>query len=461
MPVLAAYMVPHPPMIIPAVGKGSEQQVAETIRAYQEVAADIARLQPETVIISSPHAALYADWFHISPGKAASGDFGRFGAPRVSFREQYDTELVREICALAKEQDFPAGTLGERERELDHGTMVPLYFVEQAYSGFQLVRLGLSGFSLAEHYELGRIIRRAVERTGRKAVYIASGDLSHKLQSYGPYGFAPEGPEYDKRIMDVCARGAFDELFDFDETFCDKAAECGHRSFVIMAGVLDGQAVEARQLSHEDVTGVGYGICIFHPGEADENRRFLEQYREKQAEACLARRNAEDSYVALARQTIEGYIRGGKKIPVPDSLPEEMTSRRAGVFVSLHKDGRLRGCIGTILPCRGSIAEEIIDNAVSAATRDPRFSPVRRNELETLEINVDVLTEPEPIQSRDQLDVKRYGVIVSCGSRRGLLLPDLDGVDTVDDQVSIAMQKGGISARDHYTLERFEVIRHR
>ena len=87
MPVLAAYMVPHPPMIIPAVGKGSEKQVAETIRAYQEVAADIARLRPETVIISSPHTALYADWFHISPGKAAAGDFGRFGAPQVSFRQ--------------------------------------------------------------------------------------------------------------------------------------------------------------------------------------------------------------------------------------------------------------------------------------------------------------------------------------------------------------------------------------
>lgn len=460
MPVLAAYMVPHPPMIIPAVGKGSEKQVAETIRAYQEVAADIARLRPETVIISSPHAALYADWFHISPGKAAAGDFGRFGAPQVSFRERYDTELVREICTLAKEQDFPAGTAGERERELDHGTLVPLYFTEQEYTGFQLVRLGLSGFSLAEHYAFGQIIRRAVERTGRKAVYIASGDLSHKLQTYGPYGFAPEGPAYDKRVMDVCARGAFGELLDFDEAFCDKAAECGHRSFVIMAGVLDGQAVEARQLSHEDVTGVGYGVCIFHPGEADENRRFLEQYREKQAEACRTRRKAEDSYVSLARQTIEDYIRTGRKIPVPEELPEEMTSRRAGVFVSLHEDGRLRGCIGTILPCRGNIAEEIIDNAISAATRDPRFSPVRREELEALEIHVDVLSEPEPIESRDQLNVKRYGVIVSCGSRRGLLLPDLDGVDTVDDQVSIAMRKGGISARDPYTLERFEVIRH-
>lgn len=460
MSVLAAYMVPHPPMIIPAVGKGSEQQIAETIRAYEEVADDIARLQPETVIISSPHAALYADWFHISPGRTASGDFSRFGVPQVSFREQYDTELVQSICALAKTQDFPAGVQGERERELDHGTMVPLYFLEQKYTDFRLVRLGLSGLSLAEHYALGMIIRRAVEQTGRKAVYIASGDLSHKLQSYGPYGFAPEGPEYDQRVMDACARGAFGELLDFDEQFCDKAAECGHRSFVIMAGVMDGQAVDARQLSHEDVTGVGYGICVFHPGEPDGERRFLEKYREKQTADCLARRQAEDAYVSLARASIESYVLTGKKIRRPDDAPAEMTFRRAGVFVSIHKDGRLRGCIGTILPCRGSIAEEIIDNAVSAATRDPRFSPVRRDELAALEIHVDVLSEPEPIEGTDELDVKRYGVIVSCGSRRGLLLPDLDGVDTVDEQVSIAMRKGGISPRDNYTLERFEVIRH-
>ena len=460
MSVLAAYMVPHPPMIVPQIGKGSEKQVAETIRAYQEVAAEIEKIRPETVIISSPHATLYADYFHISPGKTADGDFGRFGAPQVSFREQYDTELTKKICDLAKQKGFPAGTLGERDRQLDHGTMVPLYFLEQRYKNFRLVRIGLSGLSLADHYAFGQIIREAVGETGRNVVYIASGDLSHKLQEYGPYGFAPEGPEYDSRIMDVCGRGAFGELLDFEESFCDRAAECGHRSFVIMAGVLDGLAVEARRLSHEDVTGVGYGICAFRPGDASEERRFMEKWRARQAEAMKIRRGKEDAYVRLARETVEQYVRFREKPAVPEGLPAEMTERRAGVFVSIHKEGRLRGCIGTILPVRGCIAEEITDNAVSAATRDPRFDPIRPEELDKLEINVDVLTEPERIDSKDQLDVKRYGVIVSSGNRRGLLLPDLDGVDTVDEQVSIAMRKGGISPRDRITLERFEVVRH-
>ena len=257
MPVLAAYMVPHPPMIVPEIGKGSERQIVPTIRAYEQVAAEIAALKPETIIVSSPHSVLYADYFHISPGKGAEGDFGRFGAPKVRFRETYDTELAGAICALAEEKGFPAGTLGERDRHLDHGTMVPLHFVEQAYTDFRLIRIGLSGLPLSDHYAFGQIIRQAVAQTGRRVVYIASGDLSHKLQAYGPYGFAPEGPAYDERIMDVCGRAAFGELLDFEESFCDKAAECGHRSFVIMAGALDGLAVEVRQLSHEDVTGSG------------------------------------------------------------------------------------------------------------------------------------------------------------------------------------------------------------
>ena len=124
---------------------------------------------------------MYADYFHVSPGEKASCDFGAFRAQEVSFREQYDTELVQIISALAKEADFPAGTLGERDRHLDHGTMVPLYFVEQRYRDFRLVRIGLSGLPLADHYAFGQIIRQAVDRTGRKTVLIASGDLSHKL----------------------------------------------------------------------------------------------------------------------------------------------------------------------------------------------------------------------------------------------------------------------------------------
>ena len=285
MSILAAFMVPHPPMIVPAVGRGSEAQIMKTTGAYEQVAEEIAALSPDTIIITSPHSVMYADYFHISPGKSARGDFGQFRASQVSFEEEYDTELVAAIDRLAREAGFPAGVMGERERRLDHGTMVPLYFIRRVYAGGKIVRIGLSGLPLTEHYRLGQMIREAVESLGR-------------------------GPQYDERIMDVCGRAAFGELFDFDETFCDRAAECGHRSFVIMAGALDGLSVKAEQLSHEDVTGVGYGICTFYPGDPDGSRHFLDEYLKKAEDKLSAERAKEDPYVRLARASVGESKRG-------------------------------------------------------------------------------------------------------------------------------------------------------
>ena len=461
MPISAAFMVPHPPLIAPEVGRGSERQIEATRAAYARVARQIAALAPQTILIASPHATMYADWFHLSPGSGAEGSFARFGAPGVRFRETYDEALVEVIEGLAAKCGLPAGTRGEREPALDHGTLVPLYFIRKYLSDFRLVRIGLSGLPPEDHYRLGQVIARAVSQTGRRAVFVASGDLSHKLQPYGPYGYAPEGPEYDARVMDVCARAAFGELFDFDEAFCERAAECGHRAFLIMAGALDGLSVAAESLSHEDVTGVGYGVCAFHPGEPDENRRFLDIRQRAQFRQLQDARAKCDPWVDLAWRAVERWVREGRMAEAPEGLPEALTRRRAGAFVSIHKQGRLRGCIGTIAPTQDSLAEEILHNAVSAAARDPRFKPIRPEELPWLEINVDVLGEPEDIASEAELDVKRYGVIVRRGHRRGLLLPDLEGVDTVRRQVAIARQKAGIGPKEKIELQRFEVVRHR
>lgn len=167
----------------------------------------------------------------------------------------------------------------------------------------------------------------------------------------------------------------------------------------------------------------------------------------------------EHELVQLARRTIQEYVQHHRIIQPDTPLSEEM-SKRAGTFVSLHANGELRGCIGTIEPVRPNIAEEIISNAISAATRDQRFPPVTPEELDDLEISVDVLTEPEPISSLDDLDPKVYGVIVESGRRRGLLLPDLEGVDTAQDQVSIALRKAWIGPHESYRMYRFRVIRY-
>ncbi len=164
---------------------------------------------------------------------------------------------------------------------------------------------------------------------------------------------------------------------------------------------------------------------------------------------------------ALAKKTVDTYIKTGKRPAAPKELTPEM-KEQAGVFVSIHKqNGDLRGCIGTFEPSQKNVANEIISNAVSAATRDPRFEPITPEELDSLEYSVDVLTAPEPIEDMSQLDPKKYGVIVACGWRRGLLLPDLEGVDTARYQVDICRQKGGISPEESVKLYRFEVKRYK
>ena len=221
-----------------------------------------------------------------------------------------------------------------------------------------------------------------------------------------------------------------------------------------------------RRLSYEGPFGVGYGVCTYHARKTEEspsreeNRNFLEQFEAREKERLRARQEKEDPYVKLARHTIETYLRTGKRPSVPEGLPEELYSRRAGAFVSLKEDGKLRGCIGTIQAVQNSLAEEIIRNAVSACSEDPRFPPVEQWEAGRLTISVDVLGDTERISSPGELDVERYGVIVTKGSRRGLLLPNLEGVDTVEQQIAIAKQKAGIPEQEAVELERFEVVRH-
>jgi len=163
--------------------------------------------------------------------------------------------------------------------------------------------------------------------------------------------------------------------------------------------------------------------------------------------------------VQLAKETIEKYIREGLIREPPEILTPEMRER-AGVFVSLKKRGMLRGCIGTFSPTTKNVAEEVIQNAISAATRDPRFPPVAEDELDEISYSVDVLSEPEQVKSLEELDPKRYGVIVKKDWRKGLLLPDLEGVDTVEEQISIARQKAGIGPEEKVELWRFEVKRY-
>lgn len=431
MAIAGAFVVPHPPLIFPEIGHGEQFRIQKTIDAYREVAGRIALMQPETIVIISPHTTMYRDYFHISPGFSASGDFARYGAGELKFHVEYDSYFAYEIERQASECGILAGMDGEREKELDHGTMIPLRFIQEAYhKPFKIVRIGLSGLPLQEHFKLGKCIRSAAEKMEKRVVIVASGDLSHRLLDSGPYEFAKEGPEYDKRITEILAKGELNKALDFSEEFCEKAGECGHRSIVMMAGCMEDIPLCAQLLSYEGPFGVGYSVAAF-----------------------------QDVYVALARKSLAHYLKNGGKISVPHDLPSELHERKAGVFVSLKKRGDLRGCIGTIQGVQENLAEEVIENAVSAGLWDPRFPQVEESELKDIICTVDVLSESEPVKDISELDVRRYGVIVSNGRKRGLLLPNLEGVDSVEEQISIALRKAGIEDED-YKLEKFEVVRH-
>ena len=462
MSIYGSIIVPHPPLILPEIGRGREKTIQSTIDACRAACARVSEWKPDLLIISSPHTVSYANYFHISPGISADGSMEAFGEPQLKFHVEYDTAFREEFIRLAQQAGIPAGTLGERDPKLDHGVCIPLYFLREAGIDCPVVRMGLSGLSPLAHYKLGICAARAAEKLGRRAAFIASGDLSHMLLKSGPYGFAKEGPVFDEQVTSAMAEGDFLKFLTFDPSFCDRAAECGLRSFQIMAGALDGLKVDPELLNYEGPFGVGYAAAVFTVTGRDENRRFGKVYEEMERRRLEKMKASEDPFVKLARLSLETYVRTGKHLKtVPAGLPEEMTARRAGAFVSLHIHGQLRGCIGTIAPTAENLASEIINNAVSAGSLDPRFSPVRENELQLLEYSVDVLSPAEPIDSAAELDVKRYGVIVSCGERRGLLLPDLDGVDTPEQQVDIARRKGGIEPDEPYTLKRFEVVRHR
>lgn len=460
MSLLATFIVPHPPMILPEIGKGEEKNVQKTIDSYLEISKEIARLKPDTVIVISPHALAYSDCFYLSLSKTVKGSFQRFGVKSLGYEMTNDVELTKSIIAYANQNDIEIDTTPSKPDELDHGVMVPLYFIQKFYQDFSLVRIPLSGLSMKTHYQMGQAILQAVNEISKNVVIVASGDLSHKLTPEGPYGFAAEGPVYDQRITEALEAGDFYQLLTIDDLLYQKAADCGRKSFVIMAGALDGYSVELKLLSYEGPFGVGYAVASFYPLKQDSSRHFLLPFETFFTDTMNQIRKNEDAYVRLARQSLEYFLEHHQTLSVPADLPEELTDNKAGVFVSLKIDHELRGCIGTISPITDCIAQEIIHNAISAGMNDPRFLPVQSDELKNIVYSVDVLSAPEPVHDIIELDPVIYGVIVKYHQRSGLLLPNLEGVDTVEEQLSIALRKAGINPSDPYSIYKFKVIRH-
>ena len=441
-------IVPHPPIIVPEVGGGRETEVAATIKAMDEVADHLAEYKPETVFIISPHGRSYHDAMGVLTASSAKGNLRNFGAWSVELQFQNDLQVVAALQEEAKALGVPLRPIDDRRYDLDHGVLVPMYFLLDAVEGVPVVPLTFSWLSLETHFAFGQAIRRAAEKLGKRVALIASGDLSHRLTQNAPAGYDPMGKVFDQQLVEAVKDHDVQRTLNLDEDMVDRAGECGLRSIVILLGALDGLKATPRVLSYEGPFGVGYMVAYYE----------IEGAERVGAEEGAQPEGQLHPLVKLAKRAVETYIKTGKVLKVRRMTAEML--ERSGVFVSIHKkDGDLRGCIGTFLPTQPNVADETVVNAISAATRDPRFFPITEDELDDLEYSVDLLSPPEACDSIDKLDPKRYGCIVENGPRRGLLLPDLEGVETADEQVAIACQKAGIFPDEDIVLYRFEVRR--
>lgn len=459
------YTMPHPPIVVHEVGRGEEKKVKKTSDACHEIGEEIGSIKPDTLIIVSPHGPVFSDAVALTAGGKIAGDFSKFRAPQVKLSLNVDKNLTQRIIEYAEKDSIPTAEITKASAsqyginyELDHGALVPLYFIYQHYQDFKIVHITYGMLSKMELYRFGMCIQKAVKDSHVKAVMIASGDLSHRLVEDGSYAYSPYGEKFDNEIVSLLTRGDVAGIFNMDPTMIEEAGECGLRSYYIMLGAMDGYAISGQLLAYEGVFGVGYAVMKFSLEKSKENMyaRLIEE-NEKLFKAKL---NTKNPYAKLARESLTHYLEHGKPMKIPSYVTDEMKSNKRGVFVTLKKEGQLRGCIGTVFPTTASIAEEIIRNAIQAGEHDPRFDPVSQEELPSIDFSVDVITNPEKA-SKDELDPKKYGVIVRSGLKSGLLLPDLEGVDTVERQLDIALQKGNISPYADYKIEKFEVIRHK
>ncbi len=452
---------PHPPIIIPEVGGERLHEAATTIIGMKEMARQTADSGPETLVFLTPHGNVFRDAISCLGEPQLYGDMASFNARSVRTSCPNDLELAAAIGYQCAEQDINFIMIDKdnalRYRlntELDHGILVPHYYLAEAGLGsLPLVAVSVGLLPAAQLYQLGMIIARSAERLGRRIAVIASGDMSHRLKDDGPYDFHPDGPLYEQEVEKLLAARDTQGLLNIPTSLRENAGECGYGSLVIMLGCLDGYQYQSQIFSHEGPFGVGYMVAGLTRGKPGVS--YWEQW---QGEARSQPTEASSVPVRWARQVLKSYLQQGEIPELPEEFAE-LKKHKAGTFVSLKKHGNLRGCIGTILPYCDDLATEIAYNAVNAGMKDPRFSPVTLKEYDELDFSVDILGEPEPCDKED-LDPQQYGVIVSQGGRRGLLLPDLEGVDTIEEQLGIALQKAGIKPGEKYEIARFTVTRY-
>jgi len=454
--IVFAGIAPHPPIMVPEVGREAIAEVRSSIDAMAELTERVIASGAETLILISPHAPLEPYAFVAYQDAQLYGDFANFRAPSSTVAADLDGEMLDAIARFAGKQ--ACEVLPIKGQNLDHGTAVPLYFLQRNGWQGRVVALGYSFLPNEDHLRFGKSIKEAADSVGRPVAFIASGDLSHRLKPGAPAGYYTDAHLFDEEIVAALRAGVPERIINIDQNLRRQAGECGYRSMLVAFGVTEGLEPAPEVLNYEAPFGVGYMVAQLvmsvPPALAGGSTSSAAE-----SDTGLST-GAELS--SLARRAVETFVEDGTIIKAPAQLSRDL-NQRAACFISIKTlRGDLRGCIGTIQPGKETLAKEVITNAISAATRDPRFPPIAKAELPGLKYSVDVLSEPEPARMAD-LDPLVYGVIVEeegGARRRGLLLPDLPGIDTAEKQVEIASRKAGIPPGSELKLLRFRAERY-
>ncbi len=435
-PITIAALMPHPPVLVPAVGGARIADIQSSLDAMRELSRSIIATRPDTVVVISPHSPRSPFAFGVWTCAELRGSFAPFNAPDATIALPVDRGFVEALAKTGIQLNaIPGGAL-------DHGAMVPLWFLAEAGWSGPTVVLALNHPGAGGLHDLGRAIAAAAQSLGRKIALIASGDMSHRLIPGAPAGFEPTAKEFDARFVSLLREHAYRDIERISPVLQARAAEDVVDSTAVAMAATNWQTAGGRVLSYEGPFGVGYTVAVLYAASEDNS----DECTDGSVLPHIARRAAE---AAFSREPIEP--------PVPRG---EYLQQSAGVFVTIKTSGgRLRGCMGSLeQAATPNIVTETWRNAQLAAFKDPRFPQVTAVELHNLRFEVSVLHTFEEVVAREDLDPARYGVIVSTADgRRATLLPGIEGIETVEQQWRTVCQKGGIAHDESVRIVRYQV----
>jgi MEMO1 family protein len=444
--VVCAVLMPHAPILVPAVGGERGRAAEATCRAMREAAAAVLSYRPEVLVVITPHAPRRRSGFGLWTGDCLEGSFDLFAAPQVVVTLPNAATLVNGIIRAAQVRDLQTWVISKQS--LDHGALVPLWFLMDAGWSGPTVVVGLNYPEDGGLTRLGEAIAEAANSLWLRVAVIASGDMSHRLTENAPCGFHPEAHQFDLNFIRLLELGKYRELENIDPQLREFAAEDVVDSTLIAVSAVGWQATSHRVLNYEGPFGVGYGVAIL----------FAENCKATGEKSVSPASSNPDGAIlpTVARRSVESALRDSSELPPPPN--GGYLAQKHGVFVTVRRrDGKLRGCVGTIVPVCANLVAETWRSARLAAFQDGRFMPVAADDLGDLQFQVSILHSLEIIASTAELNPQHYGVIVSTSDgRRGLLLPGIKKIKTGDQQLVLARRKGWIEPDEPVTIQRFQ-----